>query len=180
MTLSRILLRVLPAALVFAAVGASAQTATPLAPLAPVARPASAPRPATVPPINPGASFQGSTPRAGQTGADAVPDAATIFGSWDTDKNHSLSLDEFKLGWQRAREGQVVARMAGLFRAVDANHDGLLQPAEYANLPLIKRAGSAAPPLSTFDTNKSNSLDKQEYLRMVEALVQMAESQGGQ
>ena len=54
-----------------------------------------------------------------------------------------------------------------------------LEPAEYANLPLIKRAGAAAPPMSTFDTNKSNSLDHQEYLRMIEALVRVADQQGG-
>ena len=171
--------RALAAALLLIAFSAAAQST---APAAASARPAAATtvppaRPVAVPPVNPSATFQGSGPR-GATPSAGAPDAETIFSSWDKDKNRSLSLDEFKAGWQRARESQLVARLANLFRSVDANHNGLLEPAEYASLPLIKRAGSAAPPMSTFDTNNSGSLDHQEYLRMVEALVRMADQQG--
>lgn len=163
--------RALAAALLLLAFGAAAQS---------VPSTAATARPVAVPPVNPSATFSGpaASPRPAASTASA-PDAETIFASWDKDKNHSLSLEEFKEGWQRAREAQVVARLVALFRSVDANHDGLLQPAEYANLPLIKRAGASAPPMSTFDTNNSNSLDHQEYLRMVEALVRTAEAQGG-
>lgn len=168
-----VLSHALSAALLLAAFDAAAQSSAPTAPPAPAST-----RPVAVPPVNPTATIQGSGPRAASP-SGGTPDAETIFSSWDRDRNRSLSLEEFKAGWQRAREAQVVARLVGLFRSVDANHNGLLEPAEYANLPLIKRAGAAAPPMSTFDTNKSNSLDNQEYLRMVEALVRTAEAQGG-
>ena len=67
----------------------------------------------------------------------------------------------------------------GMFKVADANHDGKLSSAEYANLPLIKRGGPGAPPLSAFDTSKDGALDEKEYLRTIEALVRAAESQGG-
>ncbi len=104
---------------------------------------------------------------------------AALFNAWDKDHSGSLTMTEFKQGWQDQRRAALVARLGELFRTADANHDKMLQPAEYSNLPLMKRAGADAPPMSTFDSNHNNSLDYQEYMRMVEGLVSQAEAQGG-
>jgi hypothetical protein len=159
--------RALPAFLLLASVGVSAQTATPTAPVSAAS------------PANSQSKPQGPTARpVAPPSANAAPDPEALFASWDRNKDRSLSLQEFKDGWQRAREAQVINRLVGLFRVTDANHNGMLEPAEYSSLPIFKHAGDAAPPMSTFDTNKNNSLDEKEYFRMVETLVRAAATQG--
>jgi len=54
---------------------------------------------------------------------------------------------------------------------MDTNKDGVLEAAEYANLELVKKAGASAPAMSTFDTNKSQTLDFKEYVGFVKAMV---------
>jgi hypothetical protein len=120
----------------------------------------------------PGAAPSGNASRSG-------PNSDEVFSAWDKDHNRVLSPDEFRAGWDQVRQAAVVSRLAGMFKVADANHDGKLSSAEYANLPLIKRGGPGAPPLSAFDTSKDGALDEKEYLRMIEALVRAAESQGG-
>jgi Ca2+-binding EF-hand superfamily protein len=112
-----------------------------------------------------------------QRKAPASPDE--VFAAWDKDNSRSLSITEFRAGMEQLKQSSMVARLGGLFRTVDANRNSKLEASEYANLPLIKRAGKDAPPLSTFDINKDGALDNQEYLRMVEALIRTAETQGG-
>jgi len=90
-----------------------------------------------------------------------------------------LSPAEFKAGWEEVRQASMMSRIGGQFRAVDADRDGSLSPAEFGNLPVIKRAGSAAPALSVFDTDRNGKLDFREYIRMVEGMVKGAASTPG-
>jgi Ca2+-binding EF-hand superfamily protein len=112
-----------------------------------------------------------------QRKAPASPDE--VFAAWDKDNSRSHTITEFRAGMDQLKQSSMVARLGGLFRSADANHNSRLEAGEYATLPLIKRAGKDAPPLSTFDINKDGALDNQEYLRMVEALIRTAETQGG-
>jgi Ca2+-binding EF-hand superfamily protein len=99
----------------------------------------------------------------------ATPDET--FALWDKDKNKSLSLDEFKAGFQMAQRQQTVLKLHGNFTAMDKNKNGSLESDEYANLELIKKAGAKAPAMSTFDGDKNGKLDFKEYLGMIEAMV---------
>ncbi len=82
-----------------------------------------------------------------------------------------LSLDEFKNGWESAREQNIMDRLVTQFRAADKDKSGVIEAIEFANLPLIKRAGSGAPPMSAFDTNKDQKLDFKEFLDLVSAML---------
>ena len=141
---------------------ATAQTTTPTptttstfpASAAPAAAPATA-RPAAAP-----------SPADGQA---ATPDQ--LFLAWDRDKNRTLTLDEFKNGWESAREQNIIGRLETQFRAADKDKSGVIEATEFANLPLIKRAGSGAPPMSAFDANKDQKIDFKEYLDLVPAML---------
>ncbi len=102
-------------------------------------------------------------------GQAATPDQ--LFLAWDKDKNKQLSLEEFKNGWESAREQNIMERLVSQFRVADKDKSGLVEAGEYANLPLIKRAGSGAPPMSAFDTNKDQKLDFKEFLDLVPAML---------
>jgi hypothetical protein len=144
---------------------------------APAAAPPSTARPATSAPVAPRpAPARAAAPAAAQP---AAPTPEEIFSAWDKDKNRALSLTEFKAGWEEVRQASMLSRIGGQFRAVDADSDGALTPAEYGNLPLIKRGGSAAPAMSNFDTDKNGKLDFREYIRMVEGLVKSATAAPG-
>lgn len=119
------------------------------------------------------AAAQSATPaKPGATAAKphvATPDET--FALWDKDKNKSLSLDEFKAGFQMAQTQQTVRKLHGNFNAMDKNKSGSLEADEYANLELVKKAGSKAPMMSFYDTDKNGKLDFKEYLAMIEAMV---------
>ena len=121
---------------------------------APAAAPASAP-PAAAP-----------SPADGQA---ATPDQ--LFLAWDKDRNRTLTFDEFRNGWESAREQNIMTRLEIQFRAADKDKSGLIEATEFANLPLIKRAGSGAPPMSAFDASKDQKLDFKEYLELVAAML---------
>lgn len=95
--------------------------------------------------------------------------AANLFKAWDGDHNGVLSEQEFVSGWNNARNRVEVAeqRLAAQFRIVDANHDGGIDAAEYANLQVVRRAGKAAPPLQAFDANRDQRLQFGEYVAML-------------
>jgi Ca2+-binding EF-hand superfamily protein len=97
------------------------------------------------------------------------PDA--LFDSWDKDHNKALSLDEFKAGLQQAQTASALRQLHDNFVAKDTNKNGSLDAAEYANLELIKQAGTSAPPMTAFDADKSQGLDFKEYVAMVNALL---------
>lgn len=97
--------------------------------------------------------------------------AEVTFDAWDKDHNGQLSREEFRAGWERAQQVlQAEARLRRHFATVDANKSGALEPAEYATLELVMKAGKDAP-LSRFDANKDGKLQFGEYLRLVQVLA---------
>lgn len=121
--------------------------------------------PAAARPTRPAAS-PATSPADGQAAT-----ADQLFAAWDKDKNKTLTLDEFKNGWESAREQNIMGRLEQQFRAGDKNKSGAIEAAEFTNLPLIKRGGPGAPPMSAFDTNKDQKLDFKEYLELVSAVL---------
>ena len=97
--------------------------------------------------------------------------SAEVFARWDTDHNKSLSQQEFKAGWDQVQANMLVYKLHENFLAMDANKDGALEASEYANLELVRKAGASAPPMSSFDVDKSQTLDFKEYLGFVKAMV---------
>jgi glucose/arabinose dehydrogenase len=148
---------------------ASAQTQSTPTP----ARPATAAQTTTAsqPAQTPAATAR---PAAAGVRAEPVPpqvDAA--FKAFDTDRNGSLSLAEFRSGWQTMRRSgaqTVQARLQQQFKQVDANGNGGIDRTEYSGLVLVKRAGSAAPPFSEFDRDGSQKLEYAEYAELVRRL----------
>jgi Ca2+-binding EF-hand superfamily protein len=106
--------------------------------------------------------------KAGQPRA-ATPDET--FALWDKDKNKSLSLDEFKAGFQMVQAQGAVRKLHQNFTAMDKNKSGSLEQDEYARLELVKKAGAKAPALSTFDADKNGRLEFKEYLSLIETMV---------
>lgn len=99
----------------------------------------------------------------------ATPEA--IFARWDKDKNNVLSMTEFKAGWQEVQATMVLRQLHDNFVAMDANKSGFIEAPEYGNLELVKKAGASAQPMSTFDLNKDQRLDFNEYVAMVRSMV---------
>ena len=97
--------------------------------------------------------------------------AAEVFARWDKDHNKTLSPEEFRAGWDQVQANLLVMKLRENFVAMDGNRNGVLEAAEYANLELVKKAGASAPPLSAFDSNKSQGLDFKEYLGFVRTMT---------
>ncbi len=98
--------------------------------------------------------------------------ANATFTAWDTDRNGSLSPQEFRTGWQQASQArQVQARLRQQFATIDANKSGAIEASEYGSLLLIKQAGKAAPPLARFDANKDGKLQPGEYVQLVATMA---------
>lgn len=121
------------------------------------------------------AAAQGAPPTAAPRAAAPAPapprGIETIFNALDTDKDKALSLQEFQAGYPGlARAIALELRLRDQFQALDANRNGTLEPAEYANLELVKGAGRAAPPLHAFDADKNQKLDFAEYLAALRRL----------
>jgi hypothetical protein len=119
------------------------------------------------------ACAQAAATKPAAAGDKAVPpeiDAA--FAAWDLDKNGALSLTEFRSGWVALRRaGELQARLRTQFHAVDANKNDAIDASEYGSLVLVQRAGKSAPPLSTFDTNKDQRLEFDEYVQLVQRMA---------
>ena len=104
--------------------------------------------------------------------AAAQDPAAEAFKAWDKDRNGSLSLVEFRTGWQQVqRVAEMQARLRNQFGTVDLNKNNAIDPAEYGNLVLVKQAGKNAPQMSVFDANRDGKLGFGEYVRLVQALA---------
>lgn len=116
-------------------------------------------------------STQAQKPSA--TAAVPAPPAGAndVFANWDKDHNGILSREEFKSGWEQLQARMLVYKLRETFQTMDANKSGALEAPEYANLEMVRKAGAAAPPMSTFDANKNQSLDFKEYLGFVQAMV---------
>ena len=106
------------------------------------------------------------------TQAPPAEDAAgEAFKTWDKDRNGSLSLVEFRTGWQQVqRVAEVQARLRHQFGTVDANKNNAIDPAEYGSLMLVKQAGKNAPQMSVFDGNRDGKLGFGEYVKLVQTL----------
>lgn len=98
----------------------------------------------------------------------AVAQVNSTFTAWDSDKNGVLSRNEFEAGWMVLRQAaEAQERLRAQFHKVDANGNGAIDAGEYPNLLLVKQAGAAALPLSSFDTNKNQRLEFGEYIALV-------------
>ena len=104
--------------------------------------------------------------------ATAPDSAGEAFKAWDKDRNGSLSLVEFRTGWQQVqRAAELQARLRHQFGTVDANKNDAIDPAEYGNLKLVQHAGAKAPQMSVFDANRDGKLGFGEYVKLVQALA---------
>lgn len=111
--------------------------------------------------------------------APAGDAAAEAFKAWDKDKSGSLSLVEFRAGWQQVqRAAELQARLRHQFAAVDTNKNGAIDPAEYGSLLLIKNAGAKAPQMSVFDANRDGKLGFGEYVKLVQMLAPQEADKG--
>ena len=118
------------------------------------------------------ASAQAAPANAKPAQAAAPDTAGEAFKAWDKDRNGSLSLVEFRTGWQQVqRVAEVQARLRHQFGTVDANKNNAIDPAEYGNLVLVKQAGKNAPQMSVFDANRDGKLAFGEYVKLVQALA---------
>lgn len=99
------------------------------------------------------------------------PQVDATFAAWDRDHNGVLSLQEFRDGSRGMRRmAGVRGRLHQQFEAVDADGNDAIDAGEYGNLLLVKRAGTGAPLLSTFDADRNQRLDFAEYLALVSHL----------
>lgn len=105
-----------------------------------------------------------SAPAAGR----AKDPAAAMFAAWDRDRNGALSPAEFRDGWSGLRRQLALAQLRAQFQRVDADRSGAIDADEYAGLALVREAGKAATPLATFDANRNQRLEFDEYLRLVQ------------
>lgn len=104
--------------------------------------------------------------------AAAQDSAGEAFKAWDKDRNGSLSLVEFRTGWQQVqRVAEMQARLRNQFGTVDVNKNNAIDPAEYGSLVLVKQAGKNAPQMSVFDANRDGKLAFGEYVKLVQALA---------
>ena len=115
---------------------------------------------------------QAAKPAAAPQARPAADPAAEAFGAWDKDRNGSLSLPEFRAGWQQVqRTAEMQARLRHQFATVDANKNGAIDPGEYGGLLLVKNAGKSAPQMSVFDANTDGKLAFPEYVKLVQTLA---------
>jgi len=120
------------------------------------------------------AAAQSATPPKPATVQARPPEdpAGDAFKAWDKDRNGSLSLVEFRTGWQQVqRVAEMQSRLRQQFAAVDVNKNNAIDPAEYGNLVLVKQAGKNAPQMSVFDANRDGKLGFGEYVKLVQQLA---------
>jgi Ca2+-binding EF-hand superfamily protein len=106
--------------------------------------------------------------------AERADTVAAQFNRWDTDRNGSLSLDEFRKGYEQSRRNVALAQMRSNFIARDTDKSGYLEKGEYEALPVVKAAGAKAPPFSQADKNADGRLDFTEYESVLAAAAAAA------
>jgi Ca2+-binding EF-hand superfamily protein len=126
-----------------------------------------APAPAAAPAAAP-AGFSTGTP---VKAAAPVDNVAKQFARWDTDKNGSLSLEEFRVGYLQAERNIAIAQLRQQFVARDTDKSGYLEKGEYEALPLVKQEGAKAAPFAAVDKNGDGRLDFTEYAELVTKAV---------
>jgi hypothetical protein len=103
--------------------------------------------------------------------AQDTPGADAVFARWDIDKNKSLSAQEFRTGWEEMQFSMILRKLHANFVTMDTDKSGALEPSEYANLELVRKAGRNAPTMAYYDTDKNGHLDFKEYSLMVTAIM---------
>ena len=102
--------------------------------------------------------------------AQAAPSGP--FDALDTNHDGAVSRPEFQAGYPGlVRALTLDLRLRDQFQALDADHSRAIDPAEYAHMALVQRAGRAAPALARFDANHDQKLDYAEYLAAVRTLA---------
>lgn len=115
---------------------------------------------------------QAAVPAAGTQPQDGT---GAIFAALDTNKDGTLSRQEFQAGYPGlARAIALELRLREQFQALDADHSGAIEAGEYANLELVRRAGKSAPALAGFDANHDQKLEFAEYVVAVRRLATRA------
>lgn len=109
-------------------------------------------------------------PRPAPSTQDA-PGADIVFTRWDTDKNKSLSAQEFRAGWEEMQFSMILRKLHANFVTMDTDKSGALEASEYAKLELVRRAGPNAPTMAFYDKDKNGHLDFKEYSLMVTAIM---------
>ena len=114
---------------------------------------------------------QAAAPAAGAKSPVQSQGPDEVFKRWDKDGNKSLSLDEFKAGFDEVEKANLIRKMHQNFVAMDTNKSNAIEANEFGNLELIKKAGAKAPMMSAFDTDKNGKLDFKEYVGMVGTMM---------
>ena len=97
-----------------------------------------------------------------------------VFAQWDTDKNGTLSKDEFRVGWAALRNEMVLQRLHMEWEERDADKSGKLEQGEFANLVIVQRLGKSAPAMTAFDKDKSGGLEFPEYIDFLKTASRQA------
>ncbi len=99
-----------------------------------------------------------------------------LFQQIDTDNDGAVSEREFaqhlnRQAKQNQARQQILKTLQAQFRDRDANRDGYINPAEYAELLVVKQLAAKAPPLSASDANSDGKLNFREYVAFREKLA---------
>ena len=89
------------------------------------------------------------------------------FKRIDKNADNQLSLDEFKAELDARRRAAALRRLQRQFQAMDKNHSGNLESAEFYELPIVKATGAKAPQFGAVDGNHDAKIDFKEYVAMV-------------
>ena len=117
---------------------------------------------------------QQGAPKPAQPAAQQGGGPDAVFAQWDTDKNGSLSKDEFRVGWSRVRNEMVLQRLYMEFEQKDADKSGKLEAGEYSQLMVVQRLGKSAPTMTAFDADKTGGLEFPEYLELIKHATRQA------
>ncbi len=126
-----------------------------------------------------GVSYMGDKAERTDSAGNPIPEGIQkVFEQMDSDDNGVITLREFaRQVTARAQAAQAQSEQLRLktlqaqFEAGDQDQDSFIDPAEYAELVIIKQLGDKAPPLSAYDTNEDGKLGFREYITFREQQV---------
>lgn len=100
-----------------------------------------------------------------------------MFKAIDTDKNGSLSFQEFQTAVvAQRRQAQLIQQLQAKFRSADTDKNGTLGIAEFNKLPAVLNSPSPKPSFAAFDRNKDQAIDFREYLMFVQQVTKATSS----